>query len=615
MVDYSFLKNTITGDKWEKIGIRRRSGIAVPLFSIWSRKSIGIGEFPDLKLVIRWASVTGNSIIQLLPLNDTGFDFAPYNSVSSFALDPMYISIQSLKDVNLSPFKKDIRDLRSKFPVNDKVDYTIKQEKINLLWKIYKRSYTKGIRKFDRFIEENSYWLKDYSVYKVLKHLNGNRTWEEWEDDYRNRNENKLNEFVKLHIEKIYFNYWIQWQLSEQLKSVKNYAADKKILIMGDIPYLTSRDSADVWSRTEYFDMNMVSGAPPDVYFAKGQRWGMPPYNRNAIKKDGYKYFTDKLKYAENFYDMYRIDHFVGFFRLWVIDMNEPEESAGLNGKFYPPEEHKWEETGTGLLKAIVENSTMLPAAEDLGTVPACSGKVLWEFGVTGMDVQRWLKDRNNDYIFLDKDKFRWLSVSTLSTHDSSLLIDWWHHEIGTIDGLLFDRLMIGKGIPGDEIMEIKKLLFNTDKSSYNRLLWKEDVKDTKVLLDTLKLSPEKCFDIIELYRESFNEKENFISILKINREQMQAGFGNGTINSGFVKTILDFISGTSSIFNILLIQEWLCLDEHFLRKVEERSYRINFPGIVNDQNWTSVLPLGLENILEMNINKDIAGIISESGR
>ena len=128
MVDYSFLKNTITADKWEKTGIRRRSGIAVPLFSVWSKKSIGIGEIPDLKLVIRWASETGNTILQLLPLNDTGFDFAPYNSVSSFALDPMYISIQSLKEVNLSPFKKDIRDLRTKFPVNEKVDYTIKQE-------------------------------------------------------------------------------------------------------------------------------------------------------------------------------------------------------------------------------------------------------------------------------------------------------------------------------------------------------------------------------------------------------------------------------------------------------------------------------------------------------
>jgi 4-alpha-glucanotransferase len=615
MVDYSFLRNTITADKWEKTGIRRRSGIAVPLFSIWSKKSIGIGEIPDLKLVIRWASETGNTIVQLLPLNDTGFDYAPYNSVSSFALDPMYIAIQSLKEVNLSPFKKDIRDLRLKFPVNAKVDYSVKQEKINLLWKIYRRSYIKGIRKFERFVEENSYWLEDYSAYKVLKHLNGNSTWEEWEDGYRYKDLNKLTGFVKLHKEKIYFNYWIQWQLFEQLKSVKNYAAEKSILLMGDIPYLTSRDSADVWSRTGYFEMGLESGAPPDVYFAKGQRWGMPPYNREAIKKDGYRYFTDKLKYAENFYDMYRIDHFVGFFRLWVIDKNEPEESAGLNGRFSPSEEYKWEETGTDLLKAMVENSSMMPSAEDLGTVPECSGKVLWEFGVTGMDVQRWLKDRNNDCMFLDKDKFRWLSISTISTHDSSLLIDWWHHEIGTIDGLLFNRLMKEKGVPENEIIEIKKSLFNTDKSSYNRLLWKDDVKDSNILIDRLKLTPEKCHDIIELYRESFNEKEKFISILKINREQTQKEYGNGTISSDFVRTILDFISGTSSIFNILLIQEWLCLDEHFLRKVEERSYRINFPGIVNDQNWTTVLPLGLENILELSINKDIAGIISGSGR
>jgi 4-alpha-glucanotransferase len=615
MVDYSFLKNTLTADKWERVGMKRRSGVAVPLFSVWSKKSLGIGEIPDLKLIIRWASETGNTIVQLLPLNDTGFDFAPYNSVSSFALDPMYISIQSLKEVNLSPFKKDIRDLRTKFPINEKVDYSIKQEKINLLWKIYKRTYIKGFKKFDKFVEANLYWLEDYAAYKVLKHLNGNSTWEEWNDDYRNRNENKLKELRNLNSEKIYFHFWIQWQLFEQLDSVKNYASEKNILLMGDIPFLTSRDSADVWSKTGYFDMDMVSGAPPDVYFAKGQRWGMPPYKRDAIKKDGFKYFTDKLKYAQNFYDMYRIDHFVGFFRLWVIDKNEPEETAGLNGKFSPAGENIWEETGAELLKAMIDNSPMLPAAEDLGTVPACSGKVLWESGITGMDVQRWLKDRNNNYNFLDKDKFRWLSICTISTHDSSLIIDWWHHEAGTIDGLLFDRLMNEKGIPEKDIREIKKSLFNPDKSSYNRLYWKDEVVNENILHERLKLSAENCYDITELYRESFNERNKFISILGINPEQMNGISGNGKINSDFIKTILNFAAATSSIFSIQLIQEWLCLDEHFLRKVEERSYRINFPGIVNDHNWTSVLPLALENIIEMDINREIKEIISINGR
>ena len=127
MIDYSFLKESKTADKWERFGMRRRAGVAVPLFSVRSRKSIGIGEIPDIKTIVRWCELTGNSILQLLPLNDTGFDFAPYNSVSSFALDPMYLSIQTLKEVNFAPFKKDIRELRTKFQKEkDKVDYAIK---------------------------------------------------------------------------------------------------------------------------------------------------------------------------------------------------------------------------------------------------------------------------------------------------------------------------------------------------------------------------------------------------------------------------------------------------------------------------------------------------------
>jgi 4-alpha-glucanotransferase len=613
MIDYSFLKNTRTASKWEKLGMRRRSGVAVPLFSVRSKKSIGIGEIPDIKMVVKWCEQTGNTIIQLLPLNDTGYDFAPYNSVSSYAIDPMYISIQLLRDVNLSPFKKDIRELRSRFSAAcDKVDYAIKQGKVDLLWKIYKRTYLNGNRRYENFIKENSFWLKDYAYFRALKHMYTGLSWEEWPQEYKDKDETALSLFWEKNKNKIEFHYWMQWQLSEQLKSVKNYASEKNIFLMGDIPFLVSRDSADVWSEREIFNLELSSGAPPDMYFANGQRWGMPPYRREVIEKTNFDYFRKKLIYAENFYDMYRIDHFVGFFRLWTIDMDESEDTAGLKGMFDPPDEWNWEETGRKLLDAMRDGPEMLPCAEDLGTVPDCSGKVLWEYGIPGMDVQRWKKEADN--CFLKADGYRWLSAATVSTHDSSSVVEWWHNEAGTVDGILFRRLCANKNIDEEKTDEIISYLFDPEHSYYDRLLWKNNIAE-EIILQILNLPKENCYDIIALYNESFGEKEKFLDLLGITDTEEREMLLKGKTNLNFIRRNLRFISGTSSIFSIQLLQEWLCLDENFLRKVEEKSYRINFPGVVNDANWTMILPYNLEKILNLDINGEISGMVLKNER
>ena len=308
---------TLTGEKWNRIGIQRRSGVAVPLFSVYSSRSIGIGEFRDIKYLIRWCKATGMSILQFLPMNDVGDDFAPYNAVSSFALEPMYIAINKLKNVNLAPFKKEIRKLKKMYTCgSNRINYKIKKEKLDLLWKIYNRSYVNRINKFEKFKTENLYWLRNYALYKVIKEKQSNKKWEEWEYTYKTKNEESLKEFEKSNLKRIIFIYWIQWQLFEQFKLVKDYAQKKGLLLIGDLPFLVARDSSDVWANQKYFKLHLCSGAPPDMYFAMGQRWGMPPYNWDEIEKDKYIYIIERLKYAENFYDMYRIDHFVGLFRV-----------------------------------------------------------------------------------------------------------------------------------------------------------------------------------------------------------------------------------------------------------------------------------------------------------
>jgi 4-alpha-glucanotransferase len=209
---------------------------------------------------------------------------------------------------------------------------------------------------------------------------------------------------------------------------------------MGDLPFLVSRDSADVWSHQQYFKLELASGAPPDMLYAKGQRWGMPPYNWQAIEANKYDYLTEKLEFAENFYDLYRIDHVVGIFRVWTIPLSEPLEHSGISGSFDPAEEASWEDHGKKILSIMVKNANMLACAEDLGVVPACSYKILSELGIPGIDIQRWMRDWDKTYDFKKPDLYRYNSLATIATHDMSSLCAWWDFEAGTIDEELFMR-------------------------------------------------------------------------------------------------------------------------------------------------------------------------------
>lgn len=602
--------NTPSGEKWRRIGIQRRSGAAVPLFSVYSSRSIGIGEFRDIKYLIRWCKETGLSILQFLPMNDVGDDFAPYNAVSSFALEPMYIAINKLKNVNLSPFKKEIRKLKKLYRCgSNRINYKIKKEKLDLLWKIYNHSYINRINKFEKFKCDNLYWLKDYALYKVIKEKQFNKRWEDWEYTYKTKNEESLKEFEKVNLKRIVFQYWVQWQLFEQFKLIKDYALKRDLILLGDLPFLVARDSCDVWANQNYFKLHLFSGAPPDMYFAIGQRWGMPPYNWDEIENDKYIYITKRLKYAENFYDMYRIDHFVGLFRVWTIETDSPGEKAGLIGNFDPQEEDSWEEHGKKILDIMIQNSEMLPCAEDLGTVPSCSNKILEEYGIPGMNVQRWVKERNNNYTFLSPKEYRMNSVATISTHDSSTIVDWWYNEAGTIDERLFKRLCLEKDVSENGTQEVIKSLFDLSNSNQGRLLWKKEVENINILLNILGMDIEKGYEIAELYLDSYKEKKkfwDFINMIKIYSNK---------ISTDFIYKVLIKINQTASIFSIQLLQEWLSLEESFLRKNEETCYRINFPGIVDDKNWTTVLPYSLEELQELKINSLIKDINKDCNR
>lgn len=601
---YTSLLSSLAKKQWERIGLKRRSGIVTGLFSLYSGDSAGIGELPDLDILADWCVQAGMSIIQLLPMNDVGFDFRPYDAQSTFALDPMYLALDRLTGIDTAPFKKDLKALRKKFPAGKKkVDYRIKGAKLELLWKMFK-SAGKQPAEFDRYLADNKFWIEDYALFKVIKDRCGQKDWETWEPKLKSRDEDAIRFFVRDNAESILFHQWMQWQLYQQFRAAKAYAAKKGVLIMGDLPFLVSRDSADVWSHQGYFKLNLSSGAPPDMYFALGQRWGMPVYNWENIARHKYDYLTEKLRYAQNFYDLYRIDHVVGMFRVWTIALSEPPENAGLHGVFDPKDEKVWEEHGRTLLSIMVKNTEMLPCAEDLGVVPPCSNKVLEEMGIPGIEVQRWIRDWGKTYEFKKGEDYRKNAVATVATHDSTSFVMWWKFDAGTADAHLFKRKCEEKHVAFEHV---KGQLFDLKKSHHGRLRWKNEIADEHALMKALNLPEDQAKDLAKLYRESYGEKEKFWEYLGMK------GKVEEDASPEFVRRALEKVCGTASIFTTQLLQDWFALDE--FPECGDWGFRINFPGTLSDKNWSIVMPLSLEEMLKLPINKTIKSINKNAGR
>lgn len=597
--------NTPSKDKWRRIGTDRRAGILVPLFSVYSQNSIGIGDLEDLKLLIDWARKTGNSIVQLLPLNEMGELFCPYDSLSSFALEPIYISLRGLPQLKKKKLKEKMEHIKKTFAFPRlHIDYSIKEKKIGLLWEIYLAEEKQCLKEIAKFKQENAYWLSDFCLFKVLKAQHSGAPWYEWEDKYKNRAKNELEVFKQLHEREINFQIWLQWLAFKQFKEVKLYAKAKKVLLKGDLPILVSRDSADVWTHPEFFKLEFAAGAPPDMYCALGQRWGMPTYNWERIEADNYRYLKEKLKFAENFYDILRIDHVVGLFRIWSIPYNEPLENKGLNGSFDPAEEKKWEAHGRKILSVILNSTRMLILAEDLGIIPKACPKALEEFGIPGNDVQRWVKDWKVKHDFLNPQDYRLLSVAMLSTHDTTNWPAWWENEAGTVDAELFRRRCAERNI---DYNYVKDKLFDFTLSQHGRLRWLNSINSISTLVTILDKKKEALTDFIDFYENTYQEKEKLWRHLNLNGPMREK------CDRSIIRASLKLTLESRSIFCIQSLIDWLFLTDVW--KADPYEYRINTPATVSKNNWSLVIPLSLEELLKHKVCQEMREMIKASER
>ena len=309
-----------------------QSGVAVPLFSLYSKQSIGIGEYLDLIPFARWAQFCDFNIIQLLPVNDTGAESSPYSARSAFALNPVFINIQSVE--GSSEFASDIKAGKAEFEKLGKIDYyKISTWKRSILRKIFDNSYDslKKDKALSRWIDENS-WAKPYCVYCTLKAMNNESSWKDW-SEFRDPTDKDLEKLWKKYAKDCLFQAWMQYNAEVQFNAAVTEVSKLGLRLKGDIPILINEDSADVWSERKFFSLDDRAGAPPDMFSYSGQNWGFPTYRWDVLEQDNFNWWRRRLAQASKFYHAYRIDHVLGFFRIWSIPQ---KEVTGIMGRFNP---------------------------------------------------------------------------------------------------------------------------------------------------------------------------------------------------------------------------------------------------------------------------------------
>ncbi len=321
-------------------GAWRGAGVAIPVFSLRSDESQGVGEFLDLKKMVDWAALTGQQIIQILPINDTTMsgtweDSYPYNANSIFALHPQYISLKKVGKLSSKAEMAKFEEEGKRLNALRAIDYeAVNNLKNSYLHKLYTESGKKTTSKRDykKFVEENAYWLESYALFSLLRDKYSTPDFSQWGDEATYSNE-LMESYKSEHSAELGYYYFVQYHLHCQLLEAREYALSKGVAFKGDIPIGVSRTSVDVWVDARLFRLDSQAGAPPDDFSVLGQNWGFPTYNWEEMAKDGYAWWRARFAKMAEYFDAYRIDHILGFFRIWEIPLTAIH---GLLGHFNP---------------------------------------------------------------------------------------------------------------------------------------------------------------------------------------------------------------------------------------------------------------------------------------
>ena len=322
---------------------RKLAGTQVPVFSLRTRKSAGIGDFGDLKTMIDFVASTGQKVLQLLPINDTTIthtwtDSYPYSCISVFAIHPQYADLHALPELKDAKARAEAEKTRAELNALDKIDYEkVNDFKINYLRQIFNQEGEKMMKtaEYKAFFQDTKQWLVPYAQYSYLRDKNGTADFNQWPDHqvWDEAERKALSAPKTAAYKNVAFFYFVQFVLDRQMQEAHEHAKAKGVILKGDIPIGVNRNGCDVWTEPKYFNLNGQAGAPPDDFSANGQNWGFPTYNWFEMLKDGCQWWNRRFKNMARYFDAYRIDHVLGFFRIWEIPVHSVH---GLLGQFAP---------------------------------------------------------------------------------------------------------------------------------------------------------------------------------------------------------------------------------------------------------------------------------------
>ena len=474
------------------------AGTVIPIFSLRSEGSFGVGDFGDLQKMIDWCAKTRQRVLQVLPINDTNMTYTwqdsyPYNSISIYALHPQYTDFRQLPPLKDKERKAYYEALQKELNALPQIDYErMNNAKLAYLRELFAQEGSKMMKTeaFKTFFEQNKDWLVPYAAFCHYRDKYGTASFTEWPDHktFTEKERESMSKTTTKIYKEVAFWYFVQFNLDQQMRAAHAYARKQRVILKGDIPIGISRDGVEAWVEPKYFNLNGQAGAPPDAFSADGQNWGFPTYNWDVMLADGCQWWVRRFRKMAEYFDAYRIDHVLGFFRIWEIPM--PHKS-GLMGQFSPAlgmsveeiaaygvefneglflVDHKrsdrwhpriavqyqeayaqlsedqkyhfnqlyndyfyrrnnqfWYTEAMKKLPKLTQATRMLVCAEDLGMVPDCVPWVMNELRILSLEIQSMPKDPTTRFGHLSRNPYR--SVDTISTHDMATLRQWWDED------------------------------------------------------------------------------------------------------------------------------------------------------------------------------------------
>jgi 4-alpha-glucanotransferase len=405
----------------------------VPLFSLASSTSWGIGEFADLPRMGAWLERAGQRVLLMLPLNEMPErERSPYSALSAMALDPQFITIESIDDFRAiggeSSLEPALRTRLDDTRRASSIDYaTVRELKQIALRRSFARFVdaewrldTSRASALRRFIDAQRWWLDDYALFRALQVRYGERVWDDWPEDIRTRNGDALERARGELADEVLFRQYVQWIASEQWAAARSATPD--IAVFGDLPFAVGAESADVWAGQHAFRLDRSVGVPPDAFSTTGQDWQLPAYRWDVLEERDFRLLRNRAARQANLFDGYRIDHLVGFYRMYTRPL------GGGQGVFTPSEPRDQQALGERIMRVFQESGAEI-IAEDLGVVPDFVRESLARLSIPGYRVFRWERRWHDPgRPFKDPVDYAPVSVATSGTHDTEPLVVWWEN-------------------------------------------------------------------------------------------------------------------------------------------------------------------------------------------